>query len=41
MDWKLIFCGDCEKPIKGNKINNIILGYIILDFKVLMRKNAS
>jgi hypothetical protein len=32
-DWKLIFCGDWENPNKGNKINNIIFGYMILDFK--------
>jgi hypothetical protein len=32
MDWKFIFCGACEKPNKGNKMNKIILKYMILDF---------
>jgi hypothetical protein len=40
MDWKFIFCGAWEKANKGNKINNIILEYMILDFYVLSRKNA-
>jgi hypothetical protein len=40
MDWKFIFCGACEKPKMGNKINNIILGYMMLDFYVLSRINA-
>jgi hypothetical protein len=31
-DWKFIFCGACEKPNKGNKMNKIILGYMMLDF---------
>jgi len=33
MDWKLIFCGACEKPNRGKRMNNMILGYMILDFK--------
>jgi hypothetical protein len=40
MDWKFIFCGAWEKPKMGNKINNIILEYMILDFYVLSRTNA-
>ena len=39
IDWKFIFCGACEKPKMGNKINNIILRYMMLDFYDLSKTN--
>lgn len=38
IDWKFIFCGACEKPNKGNKMNKIILGYIMLNISFRREK---